>query len=102
MLSRGGVKARQLIIDDNTMEPKPAEGQIALSSAELIVKANIALEAIQSDSTPNAKVVAVTKLCNGGVLFEFNDRCITDKLWDDTNMREQFIAHYSATATIKP
>lgn len=103
MLAKGNAKAWQVLIDKVPGTGLEWIASLAgLKPAELVAKANIALEVVQGEQGLSAKVVAATKLRNGGILYELDNAAVTQLIWDKDEFRAAFLRGFSSHAMVKP
>ncbi|KIJ47461.1 hypothetical protein M422DRAFT_248876 [Sphaerobolus stellatus SS14] len=101
MLAKGNAKSRQILVDEQIIEGGVAT-LATLEPAELVAKANLALDAIAGSFKTPAKAVAANRLRNGGIVYELDSQEAAGLLQHDETVRKAFADKYSANATIKP
>lgn len=97
--AREDAKARQIIIDDIT---SAGGGQAVLrqiTKAELIEKANIAIDAIHRELRGLNAIKAVRKLFRGGIAYEMDTGKLGEKL-RSKEIREKFLANFSSMVAV--
>ncbi|KIJ53092.1 hypothetical protein M422DRAFT_242197 [Sphaerobolus stellatus SS14] len=96
LLAKEDAKAKQVLIDalDNS------EALHNLSEEELVLKANLAIEAMEVENREGVKVIGAKKLRNGGIVLEMTTRAGADKI-KSAKAKEDFTNNFGADIQIK-